>query len=168
MGPYKQSRVRFEELEFVPSVGMMSCVGIRGTTYPLGHGNYFWFKEEQAGRCVNMWAENLAYLLDNKMIDTIKVVVCSWKETDGRRSWMNRASMVMDDRIPEGFVNKTLCTTGMGTRLPVEAAQMFFEHYGDPHNNLEEYTDPASYWDKRGWIYHPSGSISSKPKEIKC
>ncbi len=143
-------------------VGMMSLVGIGSKEYPLGFGNYFSFagtiEDIMNGRdirCLNFWAENLNEAARRFLPDGM-VRVILYSHENGLK-W----AVVDDERIPPEWYHNKLCFTGC-RRPPQEFAEEIYNYFGDDGNEFEQFTDPKSYWDSRGWKWHPNGVISSK------
>ena len=153
-----------ERRSFAPLVGPMSLIGVRGTP-PHPHGNYFWLVD--GPRVVNMWAENLKAAARRFNL----VEVSGWWWGDPERDWARDSGwfLVDDPRIPDGWTQLKLCFTG-GRRAPLDVATEMYGVLGDPHNELEEWTDPVGYWKKRGWIYQNgwlSQSATSSTRELE-
>ena len=65
---------------------------------------------------------------------------------------------MVDRRIPADWYYNRLCFTG--DRLPaVEVARAIYEYLGDPTNELERFTNPVAYHEKRGGWYDPETDI---------
>lgn len=156
-------------------VGVMSLVGV-GNDYPLSWGNYFDFAPEDRRtmfytsiRCLNFWAENLnearkRFLPDGKVnviLYTAEPTQGSWEDKDGHHTieYLPRWAIVDDERIPKDWYYNKLCFTG-GRKPPKEFAEEIYRILGDPNNEFEQYTDPKSYWAKRGGTYHENGCVS--------
>ena len=99
------------EFKKVPAiVSAHSIVGV-GKERPTLWGNYFWVRDERMSgdiiRVVNMWAENLETLVDNKTLDDglveLKVYYDSNNYTYG---------LVVDKRLPNEWLYNELCFTG--------------------------------------------------------
>jgi hypothetical protein len=141
-------------------IGVMSLVGIMRKEYPLEFGNYFSFAADRETtlngrdiRCLNFWAENLAEAARRFLPDgQVQVIIYT---IDNRYRW----AIIDEDRIPKDWYNNKLCLTGCAAP-PVEFAKEMHEYLGDPTNELEQYTDPKSYWAKRGWRYLGNGVIA--------
>ncbi len=140
-------------------VGMMSLVGIGKSEFPLRFGNYFSFagtREEMLQgadvRCLNFWAENLNEAVRRFLPDGLVNIILY--TSDNGYKW----AIVDDERIPEEWYYNKLCRTGCAAP-PVEYAKEIYEYLGDPHNEFEQYSDPKSYWEKRGGVYNENGSI---------
>lgn len=130
---------------------------------PVSRGNYFWVKE---GRVMNMWAENLEHLVKTKVLKDGKVEVIIYTDTENDHSWV----LVIDSRVPEDYLYNKLCFTGF-YRPPIEVAEHVFSIIGDPNNEIELWTDPVTYYKKRGLDYNPETGlmttrVSARPTTI--
>jgi hypothetical protein len=139
-------------------VGIMSLIGTdRGR--PVHWGNYFSFTNGM--RCLNMWAENLQSAVPLYLLDGLVEVAV----------WDSRYAIVIDPRIPKDWLYQKLCFTGC--RAPsVVAAREMFEVVDNP-SELEQFTDPVSYYAKRGQRFDPVtntiyASIESPPKKLEA
>lgn len=142
-----------ERKSLVAKIGSKSPVGIKTRGgYPLAFGNYCWLFD--GPYVVNMWAENIVearfQFLTNSLIEGFE-----FKENGG--SWF----VVDDSRIPEAWYNNKFCWTGYGTPS-AECAEQMYKIHGDPYNELEMFTDPESYWNKRGWVYDKTTGVRSR------
>lgn len=126
-----------------PQIGMESCVGCSGP-YPRSFGNYF---DLRCGlRIVNFWSENLRELVRLGIIDnTIKV--------RNYEKW----ALIADERIPKEWYYNKLCFTGC-YKPPLNIIKDMYQYNGDPDNCFEEYENPASYFDRKGYIYKKLGA----------
>lgn len=133
-------------LEWMPTtIGGMSMIGVMGDA-PHHRGNYFWL---QAGpRIVNFWAENLE-AAEEKFNLRGKVRVRVYEED--QLSY----GLIEDDRIPEEWYAKKLCFTGT-YRPSLDIIKDMYNRIGDPDNNIEEYSDPVTYYKKLGHDYDPA------------
>jgi hypothetical protein len=140
----------FEKFEkVVPAViGMQSLIGT-SNQYPLSWGNYFWL--HNGPRVLNFWAENLQ-AANNKFLTDGMVQIVEWIWDEGR------TCIIKDERIPQDWYYQKLCFTG-GGHVPVDIATDIYELIGDPSFELEQFTDPVSYWAKRGGQYFPNGCV---------
>lgn len=137
-------------------IGMQSLIGASGKP-PLSWGNYFTFRE--GTRCANMWAENLKALVEGGYLLDGKVKCAVWSQPDPNPTRKpNQFAIVIDERIPKEWLYQRLCFTG-GWGPTVEVAREMFELIGDPDGELEHYTDPVSYYAKRGDYYDPKTGI---------
>lgn len=141
-------------------VGLTSLISV-GPDRPVLRGNYFSISRSddkfEAIHVANMWAENLQHLVDTKVLlnHLIEGVLYEHKG----RKWF----LVTDPRVPEDYLYNRFCFTRTH-RPPLEIAEdMFHRIGGDIHGELEQWTNPESYWAKRGRHYHPleSGVILS-------
>jgi hypothetical protein len=128
-------------------IGSTSLVGTMGKP-PHSFGNYFCLQNvyNKPCRVVNFWAENLE-AADKEFNLNGKVKV---------RQYLHIAEpilLLVDDwRIPKSWYYNKLCFTG--TTLPsIDVLKDMFNHVGDESNELERYTDPESYYLKRGQKY---------------
>lgn len=136
-------------------VGMMSLVGVGSKDFPLSFGNYFSFSQthdqmmrmDPAQRVWNFWAENLKEaklrFLSDGMVDIIQY---------------NRGCIILDKRIPEDWYHNKLCYTG-GYLPDIDEGREIYDILGDPTNEFEQFTDPVSYYAKRGSEYNPETGI---------
>ena len=136
------------ERKKVPAfVGMRSLVGV-GKDRPVSWGNYFWLHSGQ--RVANFWAENLeaanGRFLDDGLVEIVE--------------WPSGIAVIDDARIPSDWYYDKMCWAG-GTRPSLEIAREMFEvRGGDKHGELEQWSDPKSYWARRGGTYHSDGGVS--------
>lgn len=134
-----------EDLKVPVEIGERSWIGIditREPPYPCG--NYFGIIVKDLGpvRILNMWAENLE-ALDERVLEDHRVWIKVWSYND--HHW----GLINDGRIGPEWHNKKLCW--IGTRQPPLAiAQEIYAVFGDPTNEVEQFSDPVSYWSKRG------------------
>ena len=149
------------ELKLIDAVvGGSSLIGVGGKA-PHSWANYFWFSD--GSRCYNFWAENLEaackeFLTDGK----VQVVEYTWAGGKG--------AIVVDARIPDNWFYNKLCFTG-GYKPPVEVARAIYELLGDPTNELEQFTDVKSYYEKRGATYNNGTikyNIKQQPKKLEA
>lgn len=135
-------------------IGSQSLIGIRGK-YPLTWGNYFSFRS--GIRCLNMWAENLKAA--NKKL-SLNDTVEGWLFTEDQRQWF----IVDDPRIPVNWLYNKFCWTGYCSPTNIDITREMFSIHGDPNNELEQFTDPKSYHEKRGAVYieRPDGGAIIK------
>lgn len=143
------------------TVGMSSLIGV-GPERPCGWGNYCSVQYEGTDiwglRIWNMWAENIRaadakFNLDGEMVAEVLY-----------RDDKPIGAVVTDKRIPDDWKYNKLCFTG-GPGITAEEATLLYGVVGDPGNELEQFTDPKSYHEKRGWTWSESGIIS---KQIKA
>jgi len=152
-----------EIMKLPARIGSMSLIGV-GKQRPCSWGNYFDFATgSRAGgpdiRCVNMWAENLVTVREWVLTDGL--IECAvWHEVKIRNGnkFGIKYAIVVDSRIPVEWFYQKLCFTG-SYNPSVETAREMFALVGDPDNELEQYTDPVSYWQKRGSSYDPKTGI---------
>ena len=137
--------------------GTMSLIGAMGER-PLSWGNYFWL---QAGpRVANFWWENLE-AADTQFSLGGMVKVRRYRIA----SENNRPAdycLIDDDRIPKDWYYNKLCFTGTYPP-PIEVIEDMYAYLGDPNNELEQYINPESYWEKHDATYK-NGIIIFKPK----
>lgn len=137
-------------------VGMQSLIGAFGKP-PLSWGNYFSFHE--GPRCANMWTENLKAAVETGMLSNVMVQCAVWSQPDPNPSRTpNEFAIVIDERIPKEWLYQKLCFTG-GWGPTTEIAREMYELIGDPDNELEKFTDPVSYYEKRGDFYDPKSGV---------
>lgn len=158
----------------------MSLVGI-GPRRPTSWGNYFslyYAADTQPPvhdldydrvRILNMWWENLealtrphnSFLAASIQNGAVEVKIYTDPETKYR--W----GIVIDKRVPPEYLYNKLCFTG--GRMPTEEiARDIYNILGDPNNEIEQYTDPVAYYEKRGAKYDPEkGIITWYPKMKK-
>lgn len=127
-------------------VGIMSLIGV-GDARPTARGNYFSLAEPEI-RVLNFWAENLVSAVDRFLPDglvqirvyLVETTICEYK-----------VCIIDDERIPKGWYNSTLCTTG-SSGITAEIAKEIYDYIGDPENDYEKYIDPQMYYAKRGAV----------------
>jgi hypothetical protein len=141
----------FEYKKYRASIGIMSLVGVSGTP-PHLFGNYFGLAD--GPRVVNFWAENLKAAKSRFLSDGMVRVR---QYTEGQKKWV----LIDDDRIPSDWYYDKLCFTG-SIRPPIEILEDMYKFHGDPNFELEKYTDPVSYYNKRGMDcrIHPNGLMT--------
>lgn len=135
-------------------VGWKSLVGV-GKIRPCVWGNYFSLHGKDARtspRVVNMWAENMTHLVDTGVLEDGMIEGKLFSYTD--RHWF----VVTDPRVPLEYLYNKFNFTGY-YRPPLEIAMEMYAHYGDPTNELEQWTDPVSYYGKRGAEYNPDKGL---------
>jgi hypothetical protein len=148
-----------------PQVGMRSLVGIGGREFPLSFGNYFALVHADVGahkwdgwRINNFWAENLTEAAKRFLQDNlVRVQVWRWtkdgKDREGKERTVSGLNAIIDDaRIPAEWYHNKMCWTG-GALPPLEVAQQMYAVRGDATNELEMWTNPVSYYAKRGGEY---------------
>lgn len=156
-----------ERVRFPARVGGQSLIGV-DRKRPTSWGNYFWLSNK-GPRVVNMWAENMKYLVETGVLfdEMIEGVLFS-----NGPDWEYQKWFVVDDaRVPEEYLYNKFCFTG-GMTPPLDIATEMYSIHGDPTGELEEWTDPVSYYRKRGSEYDPKTGIittrvNSTPREIK-
>lgn len=120
-GKHEQEYIRKngDRRKIEASVGRHSLIGVHGDP-PYDHANYFNFAS--GPRCVNMWLENMSHL---KEIGAIKkdIEVELWKSKE--RLW----AVVVDDRVPNDYIQDSPCFTGYGPP-PESVLQIMNEKYG--------------------------------------
>lgn len=142
-------------------IGGQSLVGVSGEA-PHSWGNYFSLRE--GSRVVNFWSENLeAANLQFGLNGHVKVR----KYT----SSLKISYVLIDDaRIPADWYYNKLCFTGCYSP-PIDVIKDMFDYLGDPDNEFEKYTDPESYYFKRGKKYTSTGysySISDIDQSLQA
>jgi Major capsid protein Gp23 len=164
MGYREMTMSELYTIEEVPiKCGGMSLIGV-GRERPTSWGNYFWLDNNgEQIRVLNMWWENLEYadiyfnlggkVLIRKYVDTTKTPL----KYDGIAY-----ALIIDTRIPPDWYYNKLCFTGCYPPLFPILKDMY-EYLGDPTNELEQFTDPVSYYAKRGGEYK-NGCIIYRPK----
>lgn len=153
-------------------VGCMSLIGVRTDSYPVEWGNYFSFAGENFPRCVNMWEENLEEAKKRFLPDGM---IRGWLFTEqhksgGMLSWF----VVCDDRISVEWLYNKFCFTGYYSPSKAVAAEMY-SVYNDFFEELEQFTNPDSYYKKKGYdvICHEDGTkilrknVEVKPRALK-
>lgn len=139
----------------------MSLIGVSKRSFPVGWGNYFWIvsPKRESIRIFNFWWENLERA--NKEFDLKDKVNVRVYNNDG-----SLCGLIDDKRIPlEWYYNK-LCFTGFG-RPAREIGKDMYDYLGDPDNEYEQFVDPKSYYEKRGYTYHNNGIVSKRFGEQK-
>lgn len=152
---FTEGATPFTEEQVEPHVGEMSLIGVHGNA-PHAHANYFWLS--CGSRVLNFWAENLEAAVKQFDIDKIWIRRYKGEGYD--------VCLVDDGRIPREWYLDELCFTGCKIP-PLEVLKDIF-YFGDVHyrgfaNDLERFTDPASYYAKKGWGYHPETGIVTIP-----
>lgn len=135
-------------------VGMHSLVGV-GKQRPTSWGNYFSFyqtheqmmKMGPKARVWNFWAENLETARERFLSDGMVNII-----------QYETGNIILDKRIPENWYHNKLCFTG-GYLPDIDEAREIYDILGDPNNEFEQFTDPKSYYAKRGGEYLPSGIV---------
>lgn len=140
-----------------PVIGMQSLIGVLGVP-PVVHGNYFYFLDQQVGRCWNMWAENLVALCRSGVIDKLEVTVYSWLVDHAGKEVRLYGCIVTDKRVPHEYLIPNVYTVG-GPSPSTEIAADIYQSIGDPNNELEYFTDPRSYYTKRGYVVSEDGTF---------
>lgn len=139
------------------AVGSSSLVGIRGEP-PHVWGNYFYFPDDT--RVVNMWAENLQAAVPRFLSDgMVKIRLYDTKR--------GKFALIIDERLPESWLYNQFCFTG-GWGPPLDVAQDMYSHYGDPTFQLEQFTNPPSYYAKRGGRYNIAKGYISYDDESRA
>jgi hypothetical protein len=140
--------------KIAPIIASYSLIGVHGKP-PHSWGNYFSLYDpgDESGwglRVWNFWAENLKaakhQFLDDGLVEIIRY-------TNG--------CIIDDPRIPKDWYYNKLCFTG-GPQCSLEEATEIYSIVGDPNNELEQFTDPVSYYAKRGSKYNPETGIITK------
>lgn len=155
-GEFKEGGPLFTEEYVAPVVGGMSLVGVHGKP-PHAHANYFWL--QCGSRVLNFWAENLQAAVKEFSLDDVKIRRYKGEGYD--------VCLIEDARIPKHWYLRKLCFTG-GSIPPINVLEDIF-NYAEHHyllaveNELEQFTDPASYYAKKGWGYDPKTGIVSIP-----
>jgi hypothetical protein len=158
-------------------IGMRSLVGIDTSSFPTSFGNYFSLACKPDGspgditnclRIVNFWAENLNEATRRFLTDgMVRVHVWMWISMHPTsKTLMGHAVGIIDDeRVPDSWYHRDMCWTGHG-RPPLEIArEMYAAQGGDLSGQLEQWTDPASYYAKRGGTYNPlTGAVTYQVK----
>lgn len=98
-----------KQLKIPARMASASLVNILSRERPTSFGNYFNFRSSSivSGElnCLNMWAENLSDAVKRDFIPDGYVEVRVY----GENEWV----IVVDNRIPNSYLNKTLCLTGV-------------------------------------------------------
>jgi hypothetical protein len=137
-------------------VGMQSLIGV-GPHRPTSWGNYFWLIGDTEARVANFWAENLKTARERFLEDGL-VEIVEWKMPHDK--YVIVFAIIDDARIPADWYYDKLCFTG-GWRPSLEIAKEMYaiRNYPDAESELEEWTDPVSYYAKRGGVYNPATGI---------
>lgn len=162
---FRQASCNITEEWVSPTVGEMSLVGVHGKP-PHAHANYFWLT--CGSRVLNFWAENLEAAVKQFDIDEVHIRRYKGEGFD--------VCLIDDWRIPQDWYLKELCFTG--SRVPpVEVLEDIFwfgeTRYLSFQNDLQRFTDPANYYAKKGWGYHPetgvvSIPVNATPRKLQC
>ncbi len=136
--------------------GGMSLIGT-GRERPVSWGNYHditipdWEYDDKVWdhhRAVNMWRENLEDAEKRFLKDGLVQV----------RIYSNFC-LIDDDRIPEHYYYKPLHFNYFYTDL--DEVKDAYEWWGDELNEFEQFTNPKSYYEKRGGEYNEkTGTIT--------
>ena len=162
---FKQASCQIIEEWVRPVVGGMSLVGVHGKP-PYAHANYFWL--DCGSRVLNFWAENLEAAVKQFNIDEVHIRRFKGEGFD--------VCLIDDARIPLDWYLKELCFTGSKIP-PIEVLEDIFwfgeNGFRQFKNDLEMFTDPASYYAKKGWGYHPETGVvtipvKANPKKLQC
>jgi hypothetical protein len=134
------------EIRKVPAqVASQSLVGA-GKERPCEWGNYFDLLVEGKGRrlirVLNFWAENLTHLTNTGVLEDGLVQIYDYG------LWC----IIQDPRIPQNYYYNRCCFTG-STLPTINIARSIYEILSDPSNEIELWTDPESYYEKRGSVY---------------
>ena len=152
----------FETKKIRAEVGMMSLVGVRTDSYPVGFGNYFSFTNGL--RSINMWAENLKHAASHYLQDGL-VEVDIW--TDGDKQW----AVVVDERLPEGHTFDNPCFTGCYPPSRKMLLEMGAYYRWDQNDEYRKHTDPENWYEERGWSYKNgiiSKSVNTPSRKLKA
>jgi hypothetical protein len=158
-------------------IGMRSLVGIDTSSFPTSFGNYFSLACKPDGspggitnclRIANFWAENLNEAARRFLTDgLVRVHVWTWTSVYGNSNTVvdNAVGIIDDERIPNSWYHRDMCWTGHG-RPPLEIArEMYAAQGGDLSGQLEQWTDPASYYAKQGGTYNTeTGTVTYQVK----
>jgi hypothetical protein len=144
-----------EYVEIPPKYDLHSCVGYNITgpeSFPMKcMGNYFWFTDPNGlsidSRCLNMGLESMKEA-SRRFLNYQNIKVVRYTELKRGYSW----SIVVDTRIPKDWLWPHLYWTGANVPCMEILLDMYAE-VGDPTFELEQFTNPASYWEKRGGHY---------------
>ena len=147
-----------EKIKVKLEYGMVSLVGVHGTP-PLSHGNYF---SLGGYYIVNMWYENLNHLnIQKEYLDGIKF-------GDGH-------VILIDEDIPDDFLNDKPCFTGSGG-ISKEAQKAIYKYMYPQFESLDcmcnyeaDYKSfsPNSYRTSKAGLSLKSGTCSCCDREIK-
>lgn len=142
----------------------LQCTGISlisiGKQRPVRWGNYWYAKEINNSkspeyRIVNMWYENWERINQNLFNYT----------PIGCYVYDHKFILFWDDNIPENYYYNKLCFTG-GDVPQLDVIKHMYSIVGDPTNELEEFTDPESYYAKRNSTYDiKTGIITHHPQK---
>ncbi len=127
-----------------------SLIGV-GIERPCSWGNYFWCDDV---RILNFWAENLETLVDQNVLSDGLVEVLMYTHPEHGHQY----GIITDDRISQDWFYNKLCFTGSRGVYWVHAKEMY-DYIGDPDNEFEQFTDPISYYKKRGGEYNPTTHV---------
>jgi len=143
----------FEEKTLPFVVAFSSCVGIRGTNYPLSYGNYCGIGRGSfdAPYCCNMWAENIQEFKRRNP-----------DMTDVRVKLFGHVAVVIDERIPKEW-RSSFCLNGYGG-MKSSDLKALLEYCNQP---LEGYLCGCEEDDQRPSVWG-KGSLNSKMKTNTC
>lgn len=143
-----------DELSIPVRVCERSLIGV-GRDRPCSWGNYFWTViNGRSVRVLNMWAENLE-AAEHRFLPDGLVKVRHYYSGDDKPQFC----LVIDERIPAHWRYDKLCFTG-GYRPSVEQARDMYGYLGDSSFEFEQFTDPKSYYAKRGGEWRENGVVS--------
>jgi hypothetical protein len=149
-----------------PVVGLTSTIAVCREPPPYKRANYFWL--DCGSRVLNFWAENLEAAVKRFSLDKVRIRRYKGEGFD--------VCLIDDSRIPEDWYSKELCFTNYKS-LPIEVLKDIFwfgeNNYRPFKNDLEMFTDPISYYTKKGWGYDPFTGVvtipvNATPKALKC
>lgn len=143
---FKEASCQITEGFIAPKIGMHSLIGVLGEA-PHAHGNYFALS--CGSRVLNFWAENLEAAVKQFNLNEIWVRRYKGEGFD--------VCLIDDSNIPDDWYLKELCFTGCATP-PIEVLSDIFwfggNHYARKFkNDIERFTNPASYYNKKGLKY---------------
>lgn len=141
-------------------VGMQSLIAPK-MQYPVGWGNYFWFREPEA-YCVNMWAENLKEACNRFLSDDmIEVNIIHTKMTNRKgHEYDAKYVIVIDERIPSDWIHDAPYFCGVAA-MPADILKDIYKDYNWNYDDTLKYIDPVKYYEnKPGYTYNPeTGSV---------
>jgi hypothetical protein len=135
--------------------GFQSLIGVPIQDEPISWGNYHSLViDNKDYRVGNMWYENLVtsrklFLPDNE----VNVRIYS------------NFLLIDDERIPYEYYYHPIHLSYMETDL--DEVKDAYDYWGDPSNEFEQYTNPKSYYEKRGSSYCEKTGIITTQIKVK-
>ena len=101
---------------------------------------------------LNMHTEEFQRAIDEYFTDG-RVWVRIWRnDNELMPEWRGYWGCIDDGRIPKDWYSRKLCW--LGAAVPtIETAKEIFAFHRDESDEIEQFTNPYMYWEKRGGIY---------------